>query len=350
MTDELRESWPDLPWREWQPTISTLHLWTQIVGKVRMALTPPLNHWWHVPLYVSARGLTTSLIPYRGRSFQVDFDFIDDHLSVVDSGGGLYAMPLRPITVAAFYRDLMDGLRSLDVEVEISTRPVEVVDAIRFDLDEEHHSYVSAHARAFWQGAVQADRVMREYQSGFAGKASPVHFFWGSFDLATTRYSGRGAPLHRGGAPNCPTWVMEEAYSREEISLGWWPSSDPPGPSFYAYAYPEPDGFSSTAAAGASYDSQLGEFILPYDTVRQAADPDAAAQEFFQSVYEAGAELGGWDRQQLETHLPSGRAPTEPWSTLPLATKPGMSSAGDGGPAGHGHRHRAHPAGSTRLV
>ena len=327
------ETWPELPWHDWQPTVATLHMWTQIVGKVRMELAPPLNHWWHVPLYVSPRGLTTSPIPYGLRSFQVDFDFIDHRLLVTDSQGGSLSIPLEPKSVVTFYREFMAGLRSLGIDVRIGRRPVEVPDAIPFDVDETHASYDPAHAHALWQGLIQADRVMKAYQSGFAGKASPVHFFWGSFDLAATRFSGRGAPLHPGGAPNCATWVMQEAYSREEFSVGWWPSGEPLGPSFYAYAYPEPSGLNAAAArpAEASYDDHLGEFILPYDAVRAAEDPDAMALEFFQSTYEAGADLGRWDRAALETHLPR-RPPTEPWSTLPQ------------GPAssGRGHRHGAH--------
>ncbi len=347
MTDDTDESWPELPWREWQPTIATLHMWTQIVGKVRMVLAPPLNHWWHVPLYVSSRGLTTSPIPYRRRTFQVDFDFIDHRLRVAESRAGSLAMVLEAKSVAAFYREFMAGLRGLGIDVEISTRPVEVAQAIPFETDEEHAAYDPAHAQALWHGLIQADRVMKAFQSGFAGKASPVHFFWGSFDLAATRYSGRGAPLHRGGAPNCPTWVMEEAYSREEISIGWWPSSEPPGPSFYAYAYPEPNGLRSAPVrpAEAAFDAHLGEFILPYDVVRRAPDPDAMALEFFQSTYEAGADLADWDRALLETHLTKRRPPREPWSTLVPGTSP--DSAGTGanvGPVRHGHRHGAHLA------
>jgi Family of unknown function (DUF5996) len=347
MTDDLHDSWPELPWREWQPTMSTLHMWVQIVGKVRMALAPPLNHWWHVPLYVSSRGLTTSPIPYRRRLFEVEFDFLDHRLVATDSRASSFEMPLQGKSVAVFYREFMSGLRSLGVDVEISTRPVEVAQAIPFELDEEHAAYDPAHAQAMWQGLIQAERVMKCFQSGFAGKASPVHFFWGSFDLAATRYSGWGAPLHPGGAPNCPSWVMEEAYSREEISIGWWPSSEPPGPSFYAYAYPEPSGFPSAPArpAEASYDTHLGEFILPYDVVRRAEDPDATALEFFQSTYEAGADLGGWDRPALETHLSRSRPPSAPWSTLAQEARrrPGGADPSQGS-IGRGHGHGAHLA------
>jgi hypothetical protein len=310
--------WPELPWREWEPTISTLHMWSQIVGKVRMALAPPLNHWWHVTLYVTSRGLTTSPIPYQDRTFQVDFDFIDHRLDVADSAGASFTMPLVPRSVARFHREFMDGLRRLGIEVRISTRPVEVAEAIRFEADEQHASYDASHAHSFWRGLLQAERVIKEFQTGFVGKASPVQFFWGGFDLAAARYSGRPAPLHPGGVPNCPTWVMEEAYSREESSVGWWPRSDPPGPAFYAYTYPEPEGYKSALVgpAGASYDTGLREFALPYDAVRRAADPDAAVMEFFQAAYEAGANLGGWDRSMLEPAVRPDRPARRPWSTV----------------------------------
>jgi hypothetical protein len=294
-------------------------MWTQIVGKVRLTLAPPLNHWWHVPLYVNARGLTTSPIPYGRRQFQVDFDFVDHGLAVTDAGGNRFTMPLEPRSVARFYRELMAGLRDLGLGVRISTRPVELADAIPFELDEQHASYDPGHAHAFWRGLLQADRVMKAFQTGFVGKTSPVHFFWGGFDHAATRFSGRTAPLHPGGAPNCPTWVMEEAYSREESSMGWWPSSETLGPAFYAYTYPEPDGYRSAQVrpAEARFDDVLGEFILPYDAVRPAADPDATAQAFFQSTYEAGAVLGGWDRRALEPTGAPDRPPTRPWTVVP---------------------------------
>ena len=315
---ETDEPWPELPWREWTPTISTLHMWVQIVGKVRMALAPPLNHWWHVPLYVSSRGLTTSSIPYRHRHFQVDFDFLDHRLDVTDSDGRSFTIPLLPQSVARFYREFMGGLHGLGIDVRIWPRPVEVADAISFDADEQHASYEPRHAQSLWRGLLQADRVMKVFQTGFVGKASPVHFFWGGFDLAASRYSGRPAPLHPGGIPNCPTWVMEEAYSREETSIGWWPSDEEHGPAFYSYAYPEPEGYRSAPVrpSEAFFDTRLGEFVLPYEAVRRAADPDAAAQEFLQSTYEAGADLGGWDRSTLEPTIPPARPPRRPWSTL----------------------------------
>jgi hypothetical protein len=314
---ETENLWPELPWRDWSATITTLHMWVQIVGKVRMALAPPLNHWWHVPLYTSSRGLTTSPIPYGQRQFEVDFDFIDHRLEVADSVGNAVTFALEPKSVARFYREFMDGLHSIGIDVRIWTKPVEVDESIPFESDEQHATYDPRHAWSFWRGLMQADRVMKAFQTGFAGKASPVHVFWGGLDLAATRYSGRPAPLHPGGAPNCPAWVMEEAYSREEVSAGWWPSSEA-GPAFYAYAYPEPEGFASAPVgpAGAYFDARLGEFILPYDVVRRAADPDAAALEFLQSTYEAGADLGGWDRSILEAAVRPDRPPRRPWTTL----------------------------------
>jgi hypothetical protein len=310
--------WPELPWRDWEPTIATLHMWSQIVGKVRMTLAPPLNHWWHVALYVSARGLTTSPIPYRGRQFQIDFDFKDHELQVTDSNGLRFAMTLGPVSVARFYREFMAGLQGIGIDVRIWTKPVEVADAIPFEADEQHASYDRRHAELFWQALIDADRVLKEFQTGFLGKASPVHFFWGGFDLAATRYSGRRAPLHPGGAPNCAVWVMEEAYSREEISVGWWPTSEGPGPRFYAYAYPEPDGFTSASVgpAEAFYDADLGEFSLPYDSVRLASDPDAALLEFLETAYVAGADLGAWDRSILEPAVQPDRPPRRPWSSV----------------------------------
>jgi hypothetical protein len=293
-------------------------MWLQVVGKVRMALAPPLNHWWHVPLYVSARGLTTSAIPYGSRQFQVDLDFIDHRLLASSSDGESFELALEPMSVAQFYGAFMAGLERLGINVRIWPHPVEVADAIPFESDEQHASYDPSHARSFWRGLQEADRVMRSFQTGFVGKASPVHFFWGSFDLAATRFSGRPAPVHPGGAPNCADWVMEEAYSREESSIGWWPPSEAPGPAFYAYTYPEPDGYRSAAVrpSGAYFDAALGLYMLPYDLVRESPDPDSTVLEFFQSTYEAGADLGGWDRSLLEPSVRPDRPPTRPWSTI----------------------------------
>ncbi len=312
------EGWPELPWTEWAPTISTLHMWTQIVGKVRMALAPPLNHWWHVPLYVSSRGLTTSAIPYGLRQFHVEFDFIEHLLQVADSEGASFTMALEPKSVARFYREFMDGLRGLGIDVRIWARPTEVRDAIPFESDELHATYDPRHAQLFWRGLLQADRVLKAFQSGFVGKVSPVHFFWGSFDLAAARFSGRPAPRHPGGTPNVAAWVDEEAYSREISSAGWWPRSKAPGPSFYAYTYPEPAGIRSApiGPAEAFFDAGLGDFILPYDAVRGSSDPDAAVVEFLESTYAAGADLGGWDRPRLEPSERPERPPRRAWSRL----------------------------------
>ncbi|HLY12859.1 MAG TPA: DUF5996 family protein [Candidatus Limnocylindrales bacterium] len=308
--------WPELPWREWEPTISTLHMWVQIVGKVRLQLAPPLNHLWQVALYVSARGLTTSPIPSGDTVFQVDFDFVDHLLRVTDGNPGSFTMTLEPKSVRAFYRELMAGLLGRGIEVSISTRPVEVAEAIPFDQDERHAAYDPEHAQLMWRAMVQVDRVMKSFQSGFVGKASLVNLFWGGFDLATSRYSGGPAPRHPGGVPNCPDWVMQEAESRQNYTAGWWPRTAAPGPAFYAYAYPEPEGFRTAAVrpAEASFDALAGEFILPYDVVRTAVDPDATLLEFLQSTYEASANLGGWDRAALEpTELPT-RPLRRPWS------------------------------------
>jgi hypothetical protein len=309
-------AWPELPWRDWEPTISTLHMWAQIVGKVRLALAPPLNHLWQVPLYVSARGLTTSPIPYRDTEFQVDFDFVDHILRVTDGNPGSFTMALEPRSVAQFYSDFMAGLHGRGIDVAIWPRPVEVADAIPFDKDTSHASYDAHHAEVFWRALVQVDRVMKVFQTGFVGKASPVHFFWGGFDLASTRYSGRPAPRHPGGVPNCPDWVMQEAESQQNVTAGWWPRSAEPGPAFYAYAYPEPGGFRVAAVrpADAYFDARAGEFILAYDAVRSAPDPDRAVLDFLQSTYEAGADLGGWDREALEPARLPTLPPRRPWS------------------------------------
>lgn len=312
------ESWPELPWTEWQPTIDTLHMWLQVAGKVRMALAAPQNHWWHTTLYVTSRGLTTSPIPIDSRDFQVDFDFIDHRLDVTDTEGRRFTMALEPRSVATFYREFMAGLSQLGIKVRIWTTPVEVAESIPFELDEQHASYEPMHAQLFWRALLQADRVMKEFQTGFVGKVSPVHLFWGGLDLATSRYSGRPAPLHPGGIPNTADWVNQEAYSREEFASGWWASTDPPGPAFYSYTYPEPDGLTAAVPrpAEAFFDSRLDEFALTYDAVRNLADPDAAVLEFLQSTYEAGADLAGWDRATLEpAELPS-RPPKRPWSIM----------------------------------
>jgi hypothetical protein len=293
--------WPDLTLSNWQDTLDTLHMWTQVVGKVRMALEPMVNHWWQVPLYVSARGLTTSLLHTGGRGLEIEFDFVDHVLDLRLSDGQTRKVALEPRSVASFYRATMTALEELDVHVKVVPRPVEVVVAIPFPEDEQHRSYDAAAAQRFWLALVQAHRVMHRFRARFIGKASPVHFFWGGPDLAATRFSGRPAPKHPGGVPNCPDWVQELAYSHEVHSCGFWPGGNEEG-SFYAYAYPQPDGFADwpVQPGPAYYDHSLGEFILPYSAVRRADDPDAFLLAFFQSTYEAAADLAGWDRAALE--------------------------------------------------
>ncbi len=295
--------WPALPVAEWQATRDTLQLWTQIVGKVRMESTPLMNHWWNVPLYVTARGLTTSLIPHGGRAFQIDFDFTTHRLDIAVSDGTSASMALAPRTVADFHAELMDRLDQLGLATPIWTMPVEIPDAIPFDHDTRHDSYDGEHARRFWLALVQIDRVFEVFRSRFVGKVSPVHLFWGGLDLAVTRFSGRRAPPHPGGAPNCGPHVMLEAYSHEVSSAGYWPAPDGEG-IFYSYAYPEPDGFAGTHldVPGARYDAQLGEFTLAYEAVRTAADPDRLLLSFLQATYEAAADHARWDRPALERH------------------------------------------------
>ena len=302
------EAWPSLPYEAWKDTYATLHMWTQVVGKIRTAETPWVNHSWHVTLYVTARGLTTSPIPYGERTFQIDFDFIDHRLVIATSAGAVRTVALRPRSVADFYREVTGHLGELGLAVKIHTTPNEVADAIPFERDEVHAAYDAASANRFWRALVQADRVLKAFRARFIGKCSPVHFFWGSFDLAVTRFSGRRAPRHPGGVPNFPDWVAREAYSHEVSSCGFWPGGGPmPQAVFYAYAYPEPEGFSAARVgpAGAAYDPTLHEFVLPYDVVRTAASPDAALLEFLQRTYEAAADLGHWDRPALEWNGPA---------------------------------------------
>ncbi|MDO9165371.1 MAG: DUF5996 family protein [Rhodoferax sp.] len=297
------QQWPGLDYAAWKDTCATLHMWTQIVGKIRMTQTPWTNHSWHVPLYVTARGLTTSPIPHGLRTFQIDFDFIDHLLLIETSDGTVKTEPLQPRSVADFYQAVLAQLDALGLPVRIHTTPNEVVDGIAFDQDHQHGSYDAQYAHRFWQALAQADRVFKQFRAGFIGKCSPVHFFWGSFDLAVTRFSGRPAPQHPGGVPHCPDWVMREAYSHEVSSCGFWPGGEAfPVPVFYSYAYPEPPGFSTAAVRpdGARYDPNLHEFILPYDAVRLAPAPDARLLEFLQSSYEAAAHFGKWDRAALE--------------------------------------------------
>ena len=297
------EVWPSLPLEAWRETTATLHLWVQIVGKIRLVHTAPLNHCWNVTLYVTSRGLTTSPMPSGPRTFEIAFDFVDHQLTIETSDGGRAALPLRPQSVAAFYRALWEQLGRLGLPVTINMMPNEVTDPIRFDRDETHAAYDREYAGRFWRILVQADRVLQEFRCRFIGKSSPVHFFWGAPDLAVTRFSGRRAPRHPGGIPNLPDRVTCEAYSHEVSSCGfWWGGGAVPYPVFYAYAYPEPEGFAQAPVrpGAAFYSNDLREFILPYDAVRQADSPDGALLEFLQTTYEAAADRGHWDRASLE--------------------------------------------------
>jgi len=297
------EVWPSLALESWSDTCATLHMWTQIVGKIRLVQGPWINHSWGVTLYVTCRGLTTSPIPYGLRTFQIDFDFVNHHLSIESSDGPMAGLPLQPQSVAAFYYRLMEEMGRLDLHVAIHKKPNEVSEPIRFDQDETHRAYDPDHANRFWRILVQADRVMKEFRGRFIGKCSPVHLFWGALDLAVTRFSGRSAPPHPGGIPNLPDAVTREAYSQEVCSCGFWPGGGAiPYPAFYSYAYPEPPGFGEVAIqpAAAFYSADFREFILPYETVRQSESPDQTLLEFLQTTYEAAANLAKWNRPSLE--------------------------------------------------
>jgi hypothetical protein len=298
---DASQDWPALAYDDWADTAATLHMWTQIVGKVRMALTPPVNHWWHVPLYVSACGLTTSPIPVGARSIEIVFDFLEHQLRIACSDGRTESVALRPISVAQFHRETFDALARLGAAPHIWTVPCEVENPIPFEADETRRSYDAAAAQRFWRVLVQVDRVMKAFRARFIGKASPVHFFWGSFDLAVTRFSGRRAPPHL-GSPLAPASVSLEAYSHEVSSCGFWPGAPGIAPLFYAYAYPEPAGFQAAGVrpVAAGFDPGLGEFVLAYEAVRTAVDPDAVVLSFFQSTYEEAADLAGWPRAELE--------------------------------------------------
>jgi hypothetical protein len=303
MSNAPRIPWPELPTAAWRETYETLHLWTQIVGKVRLARTPWLNHSWHVALYVTARGLTTSPIPDGVRTFQIDFDLIDHILRISTSDGARRQLALAGQSVASFYSAVMADLTELGIDITIDEMPNELPEPIRFSEDNRHASYDPAAVRRFFQMLANADRVFKQFRTGFIGKASPVHFFWGSFDLAVTRFSGRRAPRHPGGVPHLPDDVACEAYSHEVSSAGFWPGSGAIDyPAFYSYAYPEPAGFRATKVRpeAAFFSEALGEFILPYDAVRLAAQPDQALLEFLQSTYEAAANAAKWDRAALE--------------------------------------------------
>lgn len=295
--------WPDLPYSAWRDTCSTLHLWTQVVGKIRLVQTPWLNHGWHVPLYVTPRGLGTSPIPHGPRTFEMQFDFREHVLRIDVSDGGSKRLPLQPQSVATFYQAVMSALAELRIPVKINTYPCEIAGAIAFDRDETHASYDADAAQRFWRALVQVDRVFKQFRTGFVGKSSPVHFFWGSFDLAVTRFSGRTAPAYEGKVPGLATSVMREAYSHEVSSAGFWPGGGGVDyPCFYSYAYPAAAGFKAAAVRPerASFSETLGEFVLPYDAVREAADPDSVLLAFLQSTYEAAASCAGWDRKALE--------------------------------------------------
>jgi len=297
------ETWPSLPLEAWSDTCATLHMWTQIVGKIRLTQSPWINHSWHVTSYVTARGLTTSPIPYGSKTFQIDFDFIGHELTIRSSDGGVGGFSLRPQSVAAFYRRLQNEMGKLDLQVNIHVKPNEVPNAIRFDQDESHCAYDPMYANRFWRALVQADRLFKQFRARFVGKCSPVHFFWGAPDLAVTRFSGRRAPEHPGGVPNLPDWVAREAYSHEVSSCGFWPGGGAIAyPAFYSYAYPEPAGFAAVPIkpSAAFYSTDLREFILPYDAVREAKSPDDTLLDFLQTTYEAAANLANWDRKSLE--------------------------------------------------
>jgi hypothetical protein len=299
--------WPPLTLAEWEPTYLTLHRFTQVVGKIRLALTPWLNHSWHVALYVTARGLTTSPTPDGARSFQIDFDFIDHALWLRTSDGHFRQLMLKPMSVAEFYRAIMIALRELGIAVTITTMPCEIADCIPFEQDTLHAAYDAEYANRFWRVLLAANEVMAHFRTAFLGKSSPVHFFWGSFDLAVTRFSGRTAPRHPGGVPHLPNAVAQEAYSHEVSSAGFWPGGGGPvdDAAFYSYAYPAPEGFAAAKVkpADAAWSKELGEFLLPYAALRRAHDPDAALMDFLQSTYAAAADLAKWDRATLECGL-----------------------------------------------
>jgi hypothetical protein len=297
------EAWPSLPLEAWGDTFATLHRWTQIVGKIRLKQTPWVNHGWHVVLHLTARGLTTSPIPHGDRTFEIVFDFVDHRLLVQASDGGERTIPLRAQSVAEFHDELLGTLREMGLGVTIHGRPNELEDATPFAEDRAHSAYDPEYAARCWRILAQADTVMKRFRAGFAGKCSPVHFFWGSFDLAVTRFSGRPAPPHPGGIPHLPDRITREAYSHEVSSCGFWPGGGPhPFPLFYSYAYPEPEGFASARVEpeGAFYSTELREWVLPYEAVRTADSPAETLLAFLESTYVAAAELGHWDRSALE--------------------------------------------------
>lgn len=299
----MTEVWPDIPFGPWKDSCATLHLWTQIVGKYRLARTPWMNHSWHATLYATTRGLTTSMIPADSRGVQFEFDFVDHKLVGSASDGASNAFALEPMTVAEFHRRFLALTDDLGVRIPFHGTPNEVSDPIPFATDTMHASYDADAVNRFWRALVQVDRVLKDFRTGFLGKVSPVHLFWGSFDMAVTRFSGRAAPVHPGGIPGLPDPITREAYSHEVSSAGFWPGGGPVDtPAFYAYAYPAPQGFSAQRVApeAAFFHDQAGEFILPYDAVRTASDPDRTLLDFLETTYDAAARLGNWDRGSLE--------------------------------------------------
>jgi hypothetical protein len=300
MTPSLK--WPDLPLADWRATYATLHMWSQIVGKTRLALAPMENHWWQVALYVTSRGLTTSAMPYGSLSVEVQFDFLSHQLLIQISDGSRRSFPLTSMTVADFFVRYMDALHALGINPVIYASPVEVATAIPFAQNHDHATYDDHAVHQCWLIFLSTQRVLKTFRGTFTGKQSPVHFFWGSFDLASTRFSGRRAPRHPGGAPHCPDWVMVEAYSHECSSCGFWPGDEKSQPTFYAYAYPEPKGYAErdVEPAAAHYDTTAHEFLLPYEALRAEMHPDEALLRFFRTTYEAAADLGRWDRMALD--------------------------------------------------
>lgn len=300
--------WPTLPVDHWDESLATLHLWTQIVGKIRLATSPWLNHSWGVPLYVTARGLGTTLVPSDSEGFELDFDFQHHRLELTTTTGQRRSLDLPGLSVSGFYHSVLDMMRDVGMPISIHPVPSEIQDAIPFHDDHDHATYEADHARALWKALVQASRVLTEFRAGFLGKSSPVHFFWGSFDLAVTRFSGRTAPPHPGGIPNFPDDVAQEAYSHEVTSAGFWPGNADIPPVFYAYAYPTPEGFDRAPIEpeGAFWLEDLGEFALPYDAVQTASDPDGTLMAFLESTHAAAADLAGWDRENLELDPPHG--------------------------------------------
>jgi hypothetical protein len=310
---DIADAWPDLSSRTLQPTIEALHLWSQVVGKIRLMMTPWMNHSWHVPLYVSSRGLSTGLIPAGQRSFEIEFDLPGDALTIDTTDGQQRHVPLRPRTVASFYAETMQAMGDLGLEVSIDVMPCELPGAVPFPDDHVERVYDADAARAYWRALVQTERVFQLFRSCFVGKCSPIHLFWGSFDLAVTRFSGRAAPAHPGGAPHLPDSVARDAYSQEVSSAGFWPGGGSvTTPSFYSYAYPTLPGFADVRVEPpqARFDIGMGEFLLPYDVVRSSNDPDGTLLSFLHSTYEAAANLGQWDRDRLEGPIgPYGRPP-----------------------------------------